>query len=412
MRIEDSIKTNNKENMSLLIYVVALLFLFVVFSVLFYRMTVCESGILGNYYSDIRFRLDLAQGDSSSSDTYSLFLIPEFFFCNRFGEDVGAVLIALYLSLFMISTILIVFILLNNLCPNTKKHYLYFLSIVCMFFAPISIPTINPLYATYSGSVWHNETYIGMRFFAVLFLLFFYRTCDHYIKGWSAKVFFMELFLITLVNWVKPNFTIAFAPAMLIMMIIDIFESKGKGFISWIMYGLPILIGALVFLYQYSVLFSQASDGTKREASSSVIFVLGDMLLLQEHPFVVFFLSNSLPLVIALFHHKDIIESKFHKVCYLSWLFSFLEYAFLAESGERMYHGNFSWGIHFFSFLLFCLSVGFWVNDAHFVRAQRNIKKSAFNTMFIIESFLLLLHFLMGLEYFFFVALGRCAYTI
>ena len=105
-----------------------------------------------------------------------------------------------------------------------------------MFVIAIPLTFDSDLYTVYCGSVWHNESYIGMRFFAVLLLLFFYRKCNQYLNDFTVGDFFIECVLFLIVNWVKPNFTIAFAPAMLVMMIVDIIKAKGKGFVRWIMF--------------------------------------------------------------------------------------------------------------------------------------------------------------------------------
>ncbi len=401
-------KTQNKNR-----FYIILLALFIVFTELYRRMTIAYKGLFGTYYSDIRMRLDMiAKG--SSDETYSLFLIPELFICKTFGETIGAWFTGIYLSIFTVATIILVIFLLKKLCANAEMSMLMKAALACMVVVSIYVPFISErFFGPYTGSVWHNETYIGMRFCALLLLLFFYKTHNRYLEKFTIKEFIIELLLFTLVNCVKPNFTIAFAPSMLVMMIVDIIKAKGKGLVNWMLYGIPVLLGSVVFVFQFSLLFSN----TESDDGSHIVFVLGDAVLNRQFPIITILLAYAFPIAVFVFHYREIIKSKFHLVCYLAWFFSFLEYAFLSESGERMMHGNFGWGLHFFTFLIFCLSVGFLVNDLcknKEVKGKSNYDKNNVceKRIFYTEAVLASLHLMCGLIHFTLVLLGGCAYVI
>ena len=253
-----------------------------------------------------------------------------------------------------------------------------------------------------------------MRFFAILILILFYDSCNRYLERFRFRDFIIQCLLFTAVNIVKPNFIIAFAPAMLVMMIVDIIKAKGKGFWKWIMYGLPVLIGSVPLLFQYSMLFP---SGTETAESSHVIFVLGDAVLSQKFPILEFLTSYAFPISVLILHRKELIRSKFHMVCCLGWFFSFLEFLFLSESGERATHGNFGWGLCFFTFLLFCLSFGYFINDVSSYLVLRRNKETQLNRprpslSLILNSVILFLHLISGLVYFCLIYLGFCAYLL
>ena len=192
---------------------------------------------------------------------------------------------------------------------------------------------------------------------------------------------------------------------MLIMMIADIITAKGNGFSKWVMYGLPVLIGSVVLIFQFLLLF----QNTGSSDSSQVIFVLGDAIKNQRYPVIEFLRTYAFPIYIFVIHRKEFSKSKFHIVCCLGWFFSFLEYAFLAETGFRATHGNFTWGIHFFTFLIFCLGVGYWINDLTSYSNSKKSTKKADKSQYvklIIGGLLLGLHLISGLMYFGFVLLG------
>ena len=396
---------SSKKNM--LFWGTTMLFFYALCTELFRRMACRHPSMFieGHHYvSDISMRMSMERGTS-----YSLFLVPEFIFYDGLGVEIGSLLIGLYLALFVIGTVVVVYLLFKKMCTGSVPGLMALCAFASLFFLPVFIPSAGPfgekLHVDYAGSVWHNETYIGMRFFAILLLIFFRDTCDRYLERFSIKEFFISCLLFSAVNLVKPNFIIAFAPAMLIMMIADIITAKGKGFGKWVMYGVPVLISSVVLLFQFLLLF----NNTGSSESSQVIFVLGDAIKQQKYPVIEFIRTYAFPIYIFVIHRKEFIKSKFHIVCCLGWFFSFLEYLFLSETGFRATHGNFTWGIHFFTFLIFCIGIVYWINDVTAYTQNRNSAKKPEkyqNIKLLFGSLLLGLHLISGLLYFGFVLLG------
>ena len=405
------IKNKEKETSTRIVFGVVLALFFFLCSDLYRKMALFPE-VLDNYRSDVGIRL--VQG--GGGDVYSLFLMPLFFFHEKLGVLTGSDFIGAYLALFVVGTIVVVFLFLKTICKKNSTAILAIFAFLCMFVIAIPFPFGGNLYTVYCGAVWHNETYIGMRFFALLLLIFFYRKCNQYLNDFTIRDFFIECILFLLVNWVKPNFTIAFAPAMLVMMIVDIVKTKGKGFVRWIMFGVPVLIGSLIFIYQYVLLFPNSGSGNISSEESHVIVILDYFIKTQKYPIIYIVLGYAFPIIVFIFHFKEIIKSKFYLVCYLAWFFSFLEYVFLYESGPRFYDGNFSWGLHFFTFLLFCLSVKHLIEDLCDFQLNRNrsnkTKISKCDLMIVFETIIFSVHFIFGVVYFTQILLGRCGYWI
>ena len=419
MSLTGNALNNSNEKRFKIVYAVTLVIFFAVCTVLYQRMTISYPGVFGTYYSDINVRLAMHEINGGSIYyTYSIFLIPERWFYFVLGKPVGPWCIGVYLSFFTVGTVFILFQLLKKLCPEAKTGLLAFFSYVCIFSIPIIIPPISDrVFSPYAGAVWHNESYLGMRFMALLVILFFFRTNELYLKRFSAKDFVIESLLILFVNWLKPNFIIAFGPAMLIMMIIDIVKAKGKGFFKWMMYGIPVLIGCAILPIQYLILFpSSSGSAAASESSSGVTLIFGDFIVSQKHPVLNIILAFGFTVFMFIIHRKEFIKSKFHQVCCLGWLFSFMEYAFLAEKGIRKGHENFYWGVRFFSLLLFCLSIGYFIKDIIAYRKNKekadensdNKKKKAID-LFFVENILVIAHLLSGIYYFVLVLLGARA---
>ena len=394
-------------------FCVALLTLYAVCVVMFYRMAISYQGIGGTYYSDVSIRIEKFLAGEKTYNLfkfYSLFIFPEYFFATSFDLSIGSVFIGLYLAAFVVGTVLLIFKLLKMLCPSVSYGLLAAISFISMLVMPINVPVLSEyVYTSYCGSVWHNESYLGMRFFALLVLMFFLKTNENYLKSFSPKEFVLGCVLVFVVNYVKPNFIIAFAPAMLIMMIVDIAKTRGKGFVRWLLYGSSILVGSLILPFQYLLLFNEAETGD----DPGVIFVLGDFILCQKHPLLNILFGLTFPILVFVIHRKELIKSKFHIVCLLAWVFAWLEYAFLAEGGSRYGDGNFSWGLQLFTFVVFCLSLGFYSNDLQcYLNARREKSSTKRPLWFFVESILLALHLYCGILYFFAVFFGKCGFLM
>lgn len=361
-------------------------------------MYIGYQGPLGNYFSDLIIRKS-----NYSFRAYSIIIIIEKLFNFLFG-DMDSIFTAIFISILETGTILGTYYLLKQLLPEEKEYILMIFAVLSMHLIPIYIPSISELlYGALFGSVWHNETYIGMRFFAILLLIFFYKTHGRYLELFSARDFIISTILFSLVNLSKPNFIIAFAPAMLIMMIYDIVKAKGKGLRNWFLFGIPVLISGIILVPQYLSLFGPTS-------STSDSHVIIDLSSIFSRLNLSIIGCIAFPLYIFVTNFKTIIKNKFYSVCFGSWLFSFFQYLFLSETGTRAADGNFTWGIDFFCYLIFVLCIALLLNNL-----RKNTNKAGrivLNLKSSIPIILLAFHLLFGLLYFVRVALGECAYTM
>lgn len=382
---------------------------------LFWRMAVKYEGPKGYYLSDIseHIRYFLA-GDGAG---YSLINDIELLLYRVFPH--GNLAVAVFISIMTTLTPFFTYLFMKRLAPDCNSKLLLLLSFICLFSIPLYVPYINGMmYAGgFSGANWHNDTYIGMRLLAIILLFFFCEWSERYLRNFGIKEIIVSTILFSVINWAKPNFIIAFAPAMLIMMIVDIVRSKGIGFKNWILFGVPVLISCLVLLYQAKSLFGvEQIDGTGHEG---VIISFGTNLKSYDHPVIMIFQSMAFPLIVFVLNRREVIRSKISLVSILTYVFAFIEFLFLGESGYRAEHGNFGWGLSLASYLLFCISCVFFAGNIHSfivskpkgknIREYANADPKHFLKLFG-TGFILVLHLLCGIMYFVIVSLGACAY--
>ena len=142
-----------------------------------------------------------------------------------------------------------------------------------------------------------------------------------------------------------------------------------------------------------------------------------NFFFVQKHPIINLLFAIAFPVFMFIIHRKEFIKSKFHMVCSLGWVFAFLEFFFMSETGIRRGHENFYWGVRFFTFLVFCLSIGYFINYLRAYRMNKkknsadkeNSKRNSTISLFFVENMFVLLHLLAGLVYFILVVLGSRA---
>lgn len=315
---------------------------------LYLRQAIHYPGRLGAYESDLPAHIH----EGRAGTGYSLMEKSFGFLMNTLKTNEKAV--ALWLAFLTVATVWVTYLIMKNLFPEGNKTILHLLAFAAMFWMPIYLPQLNPhrYLGLQSGSVWHNSTYLGMRFAAMLLLLFYFRYQDTYMERFRAKEFMWFTVLLVFANLMKPNFILCFAPAMALMLLTDCIGQKGKKLKQQILFGIPVLISLAVVAYETLVLFAGENGG-----SSILIDFAFSLKLRTEHPAIALLQSSIFPLVVLLGNWKDLKTDRRFRVCWLTWLTALVEYLLLCEDGPRKYHGNFSWGYCFALFLVFVISV-------------------------------------------------------
>ncbi len=229
-----------------------------------------------------------------------------------------------------------------------------------VFICKLCIPDWSPYYFadSFSTQPWHNSTYILMRLFAMLTMLYFFRIEKNYLKEIRYRDLAVFAFLCFLTNFSKPNFMIAFAPVMLLILIRDFIMTKGKSFRNAFLFGLCVLFGCTIMIFQSSVLYSESTNTSVTISLANA----ADMLAENRKYFFNLPFNYAFPFIAVLLvlDNKDVF-SKFELAMYRqNWfmlLLSMLEYLFIREVGFRETHGNFRWGQQFFSYLIFVMSL-------------------------------------------------------
>lgn len=260
--------------------------------------------------------------------------------------------------------------------------------------AALSVNLVMPIYAQAAGmyryvsyqsaNVWHNSTYICMKFFALLTLWYYFKLEEKYRDGISLKEWAVFAGLNVITTGIKPSFLLAFSPIMGIFLLADLLQRVS--FRRILIFGSAMLPSGLVVLWQNMVLFGQ-DTGNGMAFKPWYTFSLH-----ADRPKLAVICSVAFCAVVVLVTAKDILKQKRCLFVVLMALLGFLEALCLAESGSRAVDGNFLWGNSFTLFVLFVFTT---VKCFQYPR-NTAMKKIVYAVMVCLFA----LHLLCGTEFF------------
>ena len=270
------------------------------------------------------------------------------------------VFVAAYLFKTIIKTV-------SNGKYNTDTFRFYAFSIVLsalsLFISNIYIPEYWEHYYVGQSTVtqpWHNSTYILMRLFALAVLAVYFVIQQRYYKQKiSVGYYIVFLILLALTNFAKPNFSMAFAPIMLLVLLWDFCATKAKSFLNALLFGVCVLISFFPILFQTNSLYGGA-DGSSivMSADKYLSFTAEKSYMYSLFADLLFPLLAAIIILVYYLKCKDISL----RIFFTTWGFyvlGVLEALFIAETGPRATHGNFGWGQYFFGLLLYLVSIAY-----------------------------------------------------
>ena len=179
--------------------------------------------VTGKYESDLFAHIEMALDGWGYSVLAVFFRL--FSYLNDFGFHFA---IAALLCIFEAGTLALTYILLKRYRLGTKTAVVF--AAFTGFAMPFYIRAIQPYrYIGYqSGSIWHNSTYIAMKFFALLCILLFLAISENYKEKLSVGAVIAFALLLAATTSVKTNFILVFAPVALVFLIIESFKLGKK----------------------------------------------------------------------------------------------------------------------------------------------------------------------------------------
>ena len=210
-----------------------------------------------------------------------------------------------------------------------------------------------------TGTIYHNTTYIMLQPLALIAFFLFLSLAEHHgqlqWRSWAALTV-----LLTVATAIKPSYLFAFAPALLVALVVDLIRTHGKALQWEVWLGCTVLPGILLCIIQAKVLFTGGDD-------SGMALIFTTDFDPEKVLWGVFNYSAKHGLVRSLVFVGAVVLLLFrqwrgayaYKFSLLLFAVSLAEALLLVESGERLYHANLWWGpfICFWVFWLESVSV-------------------------------------------------------
>lgn len=310
-------------------------------------------------------------------------------------------------GLLIVLTYVIAFVTIRGTVSGLEAYEIAGLDLVLHLVSAIYVPFFNkePFLGQGTPNIWHNPTTIAVRPIA---LLVFVLVSSIVIQ--SRKVEFENNIpagkavaagiLLILSCLAKPSFVQVFYPAIFTLMVIWLIMFKGKNLKTAIQLMLMCIPSLVVMILQFVIAF-YSGNGNSGGITIAPFAVAGartpsiaiSMLLLLAFPVLMAILTAI---------RKSLTWGD--ALAWLMLLWGTVWRLFLAEKGERMYHGNFTWGYMLAVYLVWYAAVRSYLKL--YFSEQMTGNKRGFG--FVLATLVLVLHLGSGIYYLIYlVALGH-----
>lgn len=301
------------------------------------------------------------------------------------------------------------YIAIRRALPDVNATMTALFCIIQHIVIAIYVPWFNkePYIGQGSPNIWHNCTSIALRPFA---LLAFLLTIDmiekcrqsDFEKSIPVGEGVVTAIMLLLTGLVKPAFVQIYYPGIFTLMIIWLIAYHGKSFKM----ALQLVLVCLPSLILTIVQFGLAFYGTNKHSGGVQIapFLIAGIRTPNIWISMLLVLAFPLFILIAAIIRKKIGWSEIFAWIMLFW--GSVWRLLLAEKGDRLYHGNFTWGYIIGLYIVWFVAIRsylqlYYEEDGVPLEEKRG-------PAFIVANVLLLLHFLSGLYYLFYmIVLGN-----
>jgi len=281
------------------------------------------------------------------------------------------------------------------------KIFVPFISVCVVIAAPVALLAVidGHMYLGYIGiSTYHNPT---MTLLKPLALIHFFMTVKMMESRQATAMHVIGLIIVSiLVALAKPNYTLVMLPVVLIYLAYICLTRQRANAAAM---AISVIVPSVVVLASQFFLFF--TDDKIQFAPFVVPAALSSML------FPKFILSMAFPLSVSLLYLKKVMNDLHMKTAWAIFMFGIAQMYLLAESGQRMFHGNFFWSGQIALFILFVATTRFMVREQiiHKKLTMEHAKKHIdFRLLF--SWMIFISHAIFGVLWFYFDSLGPRVY--
>lgn len=223
------------------------------------------------------------------------------------------------------------------------------LALACFVAAPVCPGLDGEIFrGSFGGALYFNITYSEMRAFAFLALADFLPLYRQIQKGFSLGQWLRTTLWILLATSFKASFVFAFAPMLLVMLLWDLVQTRGRNLIHELEIGCIVLPSIAACLVEASVLFSDAGSGV-------ALAPLLEMHYWSQHYLFDLIRTYLFPLAVLVCFGRQLLQKQSYRIVWGYSLIAVAQALLLADV-SRAAAGNMSWGACFATVLLYLAS--------------------------------------------------------
>ena len=207
----------------------------------------------GYYYSDIPAHMEGRAMGNTGFSLVTVLLRGVF----AIGGNLGT---AVFLAAVNLLTLLIFAWAIRKAVPQVCPGAALLWSLAANLCQAVWMPNGGYWYfGAITGTIYHNTTYIMLQPLALIAFFLFLSLAEHHgqlqWRSWAALTV-----LLTVATAIKPSYLFAFAPALLVALVVDLIRTRGKALPWEVWLGCTVLPGILLCIIQAKVLFTGGTD--------------------------------------------------------------------------------------------------------------------------------------------------------
>ena len=196
---------------------------------------------------------------------------------------------------------------------------------------------------------------MATRPFAILAFFLYARILDYYEERTDLKEFFLFGVSLLLTTMTKPSYTLVLVSTAGLIMLYRLFRCRWKNFKRSFYLGLAFVPTFIDLLYQFRGIFG--GDSREGEYAGMGIGIGSVWKLYTDNIPLAIFLALGFPLLVLLFHLKEVKNNTLYRFSWAQLIVSIMELFLLYEDGRRFSDANFSWGYMHGIFFVFVTSL-------------------------------------------------------
>ena len=247
----------------------------------------------------------------------------------------------------MLAAFLIAVHYLKNEVGEGRKTQAVIFTTILYLVSALYVPFFNkyPYLGQGTPNIWHNPTQIMLRPFMVLFFIILtgeikrIRETD-FTANVSVKTGIWMAVILVMTNLAKPSFIQIFFPGIFFMMLCWLVRYHGRNFKMALQLVLVCLPSLFVFILQYLAIFKSG------HGKGGGIAIMPFVAARAYTPSVTisFILLFAFPIAMLIIAARRKMLDEGNELSLWMLLMGFLMKILLAETGKRIYSGNFGWG--------------------------------------------------------------------